>query len=339
MPKNRSAAPTIAITMGDPAGVGPEVIVKALADPEVARLASWTVVGNSEVLARARARTATAISPETDARILETGDPKVFEQPLGKVNSVCGQAAVDYVEAATHLCLRGAADAVVTAPLNKEAVAATGRVFSGHTEFIAELCGVTESRMLLTNDRLRVAHVSTHVSLRRACELEPNRILRTIELGHEAVRSMGFAKPRVAVCGLNPHAGENGLFGEEDSRAIRPAVEAARSKGVLCDGPVAADTVFYKAVAGDYDLVIAMYHDQGHIPMKLLDFENTVNVSLGLPIIRASVDHGTAFDIAEQYVANPQNMKAALRLAVTMASHRPERDAREDRQPGGKGRL
>ena len=329
MSENRSEVPAIAITMGDPAGIGPEVIVKALADPEVARLARWTLVGNGEILSRARTRTGMAFSGEADVEILETGDPKVFEQPLGKVNSICGQAAVDYVEAATHLCLRGAADAVVTAPLNKEAVSRTGRSFSGHTEFIAELCGVTESRMLLTNDRLRVAHVSTHISLRRACDLDPTRILRTIELGHKAVRSMGFAKPRVAVCGLNPHAGENRLFGDEDSRAIQPAVDAARAKGILCDGPVAADTIFHKAVAGDYDLVIAMYHDQGHIPMKLLDFENTVNVSLGLPIIRTSVDHGTAFDIAERYVADPRNMKAALRLAVTMASHKQERSTPE----------
>ena len=330
MPENRSEVPTIAITMGDPAGIGPEVVVKALADPEVARLARWTLVGNGEILSRAQAGTATAIAGEADVEILEAGNSEVVGQPMGKVSSVCGQAAVDYVEAATRLCLRGAAAAVVTAPLNKEAVSTTGRSFSGHTEFIAELCGVNESRMLLTNDRLRVAHVSTHVPLRRACDLDATRILRTIELGHEAVRSMGFAKPRVAVCGLNPHAGENGLFGDEDARAIRPAVEAARAKGIICDGPVAADTIFHKAVAGDYDLVIAMYHDQGHIPMKLLDFENTVNVSLGLPIIRTSVDHGTAFDIAERYVANPRNMKSALRLAVTMASH-----TRKDGTPEG----
>ncbi len=315
--------------MGDPAGIGPEVVVKALTDPEVARLARWTLVGNGEVLSRAQAETGIAMSAVSDVEILETGDPHVFEQPLGKVSAVCGQAAVDYVEAATRLCQRGSAAAMVTAPLNKEAVSSTGKAFSGHTEFIAELCGVSESRMLLTSDRLRVVHVSTHVSLRRACDLEPERIQRTIELGHAAVRSMGFGNPRVAVCGLNPHAGENGLFGDEDASAIGPAVEAVREKGILCDGPVAADTIFHKAVNGDYDLVVAMYHDQGHIPMKLLDFENTVNVSLGLPIIRTSVDHGTAFDIAGRNLANPQNMKAALRLAVTMASHNPARDATE----------
>jgi 4-hydroxythreonine-4-phosphate dehydrogenase len=176
--------------------------------------------------------------------------------------------------------------------------------------------------MLLVNERLRVVHVSTHVPLRRACEPDPQRILRTIELGRDAMRLLGVAEPRIAVCGLNPHAGENGLFGDEDARLIAPAVAWALERGIRCEGPVAADTVFLKAVRGGYDLVVAMYHDQGHIPMKLLDFEHTVNVTLGLPIIRTSVDHGTAFDIAGKNLADPSSMKAALKLAVLMAGHR-----------------
>jgi 4-hydroxythreonine-4-phosphate dehydrogenase len=208
---------------------------------------------------------------------------------------------------------------MVTAPLNKEAVALSGRRFSGHTEYIAELCGGADSRMLLVSERLRVAHVTTHRALREACNLDRERILRTIELGDEALERMGIEQRRIAVCGLNPHAGENGLFGSEDAEFIAPAVEAARARGIRCGGPFAADTIFMKALRGDYDLVVAMYHDQGHIPMKLLDFENAVNVSLGLPITRTSVDHGTAFDIAGKGLANPASLKAAMRLAALMS--------------------
>jgi 4-phospho-D-threonate 3-dehydrogenase / 4-phospho-D-erythronate 3-dehydrogenase len=211
---------------------------------------------------------------------------------------------------------------MATAPLNKEAVVLAGVHFTGHTEYIAELCGAADSRMLLINDRLRVVHVTTHCSLRRACEPTVPRILRTIELGHESLQLLGFPAPRIAVCGLNPHAGENGLFGNEDSALILPAVQAARTAGIHCQGPFPADTLFSKAIRGEFDLVVAMYHDQGHIPMKLVDFENTVNVSLGLPIVRTSVDHGTAFDIAGKNRADASNMMAALRLAMSMAQRR-----------------
>jgi 4-hydroxythreonine-4-phosphate dehydrogenase len=206
--------------------------------------------------------------------------------------------------------------------VNKEAVTLSGRAFSGHTEYIAELCGATESRMLLASDRLCTIHVTTHVALRRACELDTGRILRTIELGQEAMRLLGFEQPRIAVCGLNPHAGEHGLFGEEDGRFILPAIQAAQARGMLCSGPHAGDTVFLQASRGAYDLVVAMYHDQGHIPMKLIDFEGTVNISLGIPIIRTSVDHGTAFDIAGKNQADPRSMKQAMRMAARMAATR-----------------
>ena len=240
----------------------------------------------------------------------------------GELSAACGRAALDYVRTATLLALHREVDAMVTAPLNKEAVVLAGVRFTGHTEYIAELCGAADSRMLLINDRLRVVHVTTHCSLRQACEPTVQRILRTIELGQESLQLLGFQSPRIAVCGLNPHAGENGLFGNEDAALIVPAVQAAQSGGIHCQGPFPADTLFTKAVRGEFDLVVAMYHDQGHIPMKLMDFENTVNVSLGLPIIRTSVDHGTAFDIAGKDRADATNMKAALRLAVSMARRR-----------------
>jgi len=220
------------------------------------------------------------------------------------------------------MCLARSVDAMVTAPLNKEAVALNGIPFSGHTEYIAELCGTPDSRMLLVSDKMRVVHVSTHIALREACNLKTERILRTIEIAAEVMPWIGYRAPRIAVCGLNPHAGEHGLFGREDEEIIRPAIEAARAKGINADGPHAGDTVFLRAVKGQYDLVVAMYHDQGHIPMKLLDFDRGVNVSIGLPIIRTSVDHGTAFDIAGRNVAESTSMQCALELGARMARNR-----------------
>jgi 4-hydroxythreonine-4-phosphate dehydrogenase len=313
--------PTIVLTMGDPAGVGPEIVLKALADPEIAPLANWIVAGDARILAMAELQTG---CPLRHARLhdIREGLEDLTGFDFGKLDARCGTAGVAYVRVATELCLRGEADAMVTAPLNKEAVTLSGRPFSGHTEYIAELCGATESRMLLASERLSTVHVSTHLPLRSACDLDQGRILRTIELGNEAMKLMGFARPRIAVCGLNPHAGEHGLFGTEDQRAILPAVQAARAQGMDCSGPHAGDTVFLQAVRGAYDLVVAMYHDQGHIPMKLIDFEGTVNVSLGIPIIRTSVDHGTAFDIAGKNRADARSMKQAMRLAARMAAGR-----------------
>ncbi len=314
--------PAIAVTMGDPAGIGPEVLVKALADPEIAALASWIIAGDRTVLETTEKCTGLRLPAPETVRLLDLKTPGAPEFETGKLSPVAGRAALGYVRAATQLCLKGEAAAIVTAPLNKEAVALSGEPFSGHTEYIARLCGAKESRMLLVNDQLRVVHVSTHIPLRRACELDPARIFRTIELGHEAVTLLGIAHPRIGVCGLNPHAGENGMFGGEDAEFIVPAVERAKANGIRCRGPIPADTIFLRAVRGEFDLVVAMYHDQGHIPAKLLDFECTVNVSLGLPLIRTSVDHGTAFDIAGKNVADPSSMKAAMRLAAVMASHR-----------------
>jgi 4-hydroxythreonine-4-phosphate dehydrogenase len=313
---------TIAITIGDPAGIGPEIILKALADPEVSQLADWVVVGDQIILDRAAAtcnidRTKLSFTLRS-ANIFKT-DESI--RP-GELSASAGAAAAEYVRIATEMCLQKQVAAMVTAPLNKEAVTLTGRSFSGHTEYIAELCGARESRMLLAGPRLNVVHVSTHTSLRNACNLTVERIFRTIELGHEAICLLGHTQPRIVVCGLNPHAGEHGLFGTEDADIIAPAIRQACECGIPCDGPAAPDTVFLQASRGKYDLVVAMYHDQGHIPMKLLDFDDTVNVSIGIPIVRTSVDHGTAFDIAGKNLANPKNMKAAIRLAVAMATNR-----------------
>ena len=315
--------PTIALTMGDPAGVGPEIVLKALADPEVAPLGRWIVVGDRRILALAEAVTGLTLGAAEfhDASALRDPDQFAF----GRLDARCGAAGVEYVRIATEMCLAGSAEAMVTAPLNKEAVTLSGRSFSGHTEYIAEMCGAAESRMLLASERLSTVHVTTHVALRKACDLSTERILRTIQLGDEAMRLLGFERPRIAVCGLNPHAGEHGLFGEEDARVILPAIDAAKAGGIQCSGPHAGDTVFLQAVRGAYDLVVAMYHDQGHIPMKLIDFEGTVNISLGIPIIRTSVDHGTAFDIAGKNLADPRSMKQAMRMAARMATTRRAR--------------
>jgi 4-hydroxythreonine-4-phosphate dehydrogenase len=316
--------PVIALTMGDPAGIGPEIVLQAAADPEIAPLARWIVVGDASVLELARGVTGLPLAAGLhDARAI----PDIRDFAFGRLDARCGVAAVEYVRIATEMCLRGEAEAMVTAPLNKEAVTLSGRTFTGHTEYIAELCGATESRMLLSSERLSTIHVTTHIALRAACETTTPRILRTIQLGNEAMKLLGRSEPRIAVCGLNPHAGEHGLFGDEDQRVIAPAIEAARAQGIDCTGPHAPDTVFLQAVRGAYDLVVAMYHDQGHIPMKLIDFEGTVNISLGIPIIRTSVDHGTAFDIAGKGRADARSMKQAMRVAARMAATRRARGA------------
>ncbi len=314
--------PTLAVTIGDPAGIGPEVILKSLEHPAVRALAEWKIVGNQSVLVSTAAQC--ELSPDilTGLEIVDAVDPALLGAgpvQTGALRAEYGRAAMNYVRVATEMCLAGQADAMVTAPLNKEAVTLSGEHFSGHTEYIAQLCGAKDSRMLLWNDRLSVIHVSTHIPLRKAVDLNRDRIVRTIELGFEAMQLMGKQSPRIAVCGLNPHAGENGLFGSEDIEFIRPAVEQAKARGMLCEGPVAPDTVFLKGARGAFDLIVAMYHDQGHIPMKLINFEETVNISLGIPIIRTSVDHGTAFDIAGKNIADARNMTAAMKAAASMA--------------------
>jgi 4-hydroxythreonine-4-phosphate dehydrogenase len=312
--------PRIAISIGDPAGVGAEIALKALTDEKLHELAEWLVVGDSAAL-QAAGRISGIDAAAPPFTLIETGDlPADHALTFGQLRAEYGLAAIGYVKRAAELCVSGAADAMVTAPLNKEAVTLSGRTFSGHTEYIAELTGAKESRMLLVSEKLATVHVSTHIPLERACQLDKQRIVRTIQLGNEALTLMRLKPPRIAVCGLNPHAGEHGLFGAQDAAVIEPAIAEARALGIDCSGPHSPDTIFVRGIRGEFDLIVAMYHDQGHIPMKLIDFDGTVNVSLGMPIIRTSVDHGTAFDIAGRNLANADNMKAAMKLAVRMAA-------------------
>jgi 4-phospho-D-threonate 3-dehydrogenase / 4-phospho-D-erythronate 3-dehydrogenase len=309
----------IAVSIGDPAGVGAEIALKALQDEPIASMAQWILVADSAAL-EAASRVSGIDPAKLPFKLVETGTLATdHDVAFGRLAAEYGLAAMAYVRRAVELCMSGEADAMVTAPLNKEAVTLSGRHFSGHTEYIAELTGSAESRMLLYSEKLATVHVTTHIPLEQACRLDRARIVRTIELGNDAVRWMRRRAPRVAVCGLNPHAGEHGLFGWQDHDIIAPAIEEARSRDIDCTGPHSPDTIFIRALRGEFDLIVAMYHDQGHIPMKLLDFSGGVNVSLGMPIIRTSVDHGTAFDIAGRNQADATNMKAAMRLAVSMA--------------------
>ena len=322
--------PTLCISIGDPAGIGPEVAIKALLDHPLRNSARWVLVGEAWQVKVVGSEL--GFEPDdvvaTRDEIQRYGSPGVIvydaqqlkpeELTTGQVSAACGRAGLSYVRLATELCLAGRAGAIVTGPLNKEAVALNGEPFCGHTEYIADLCGVPESRMLLFNDRLCVVHVSTHISLLDATQLSVERIRRTIEMGHDALVQLTGKSPRIAVCGLNPHAGENGMFGKEESRFIIPAIEQVNSRGIECEGPYPADTLFMQATRGKCDLVVAMYHDQGHVPMKVMDFEHTVNVTLGLPIVRTSVDHGTAFDIAGKNLATCDDMQTAMRLAIKM---------------------
>jgi 4-hydroxythreonine-4-phosphate dehydrogenase len=251
---------------------------------------------------------------------LDTGALQQDSIRVGVVDRQSGAAAREYVVAATAAALRREISAVVTLPINKEATQLTDRGFTGHTELIGQLCGREDVTIMLASDQLLVSHVSTHVSLRRAIEaVKQDRVFKILELTSKAVARLR-SNPRIAVAGLNPHAGENGLFGDEEEKEIRPAVERARSLGMPVEGPVAPDTVFHLAVRRNkYDAVVCMYHDQGHIPLKLLDFEGGVNVTLGLPIIRTSVDHGTAFDIAGKGVASTTSLLKAAELAAKLA--------------------
>jgi 4-phospho-D-threonate 3-dehydrogenase / 4-phospho-D-erythronate 3-dehydrogenase len=330
--ENSAPLPRIAISIGDPAGVGAEITLKALADPATRALAQWIVVGDHAALEAASSGYRERLHPHV--HVIRAG-ALAPESPIrfGALAAEYGAAAVEYVRRATQMCLDGEADAMVTAPLNKEAVTLSGLRFSGHTEYIAELCNATESRMLLASEKLATVHVSTHIALEEACKLDRARIVRTIQLGADALTLMLGRAPRIGVAGLNPHAGEHNLFGRQDSEIISPAVGDARALGFDCTGPHPPDTIFIRGVRGEFDLIVAMYHDQGHIPMKLIDFHRTVNISLGIPIIRTSVDHGTAFDIAGKDKADAANMRAAMGLAAQMASGRIARIARASSQP------
>lgn len=324
--------PVIGITIGDAAGVGPEIIVKALAEKEVYNICRPVVIGDLGIMKRA----ASIVGKNVTCRAIddvvsgghEFGQIDVIDLnnlpedlPFAQVDPRAGKAAYTYVETAVNLALAGKIAAIATAPLNKDAMNQGGCHFPGHTEILAHLSNTKNYAMMLTGGSLRVIHVSTHLSLRQACEkVKKERVLKVIELADQAMKKIGIKEPRIAVAGLNPHSGEGGLFGTEEIEEIIPAIESAKALGLNATGPVAPDTVFYRAaVKKDFDIVVVMYHDQGHIPLKVLGFEEGVNITVGLPFIRTSVDHGTAFDIAGKGVANHMSMLESIRLAALMA--------------------
>ncbi len=330
-----STKPVIGITMGDAAGIGPEVIVKALAHTqELSELCQVVVIGDHTRLSTAARICGLAFDlPTVDSPldVLDGGAPSVLDVPglppdlpFGELSSAAGDAAYRYVAKAAELALDETIDAICTAPLNKEALHAAGHNYPGHTELLAALTGVPEVSMLLCSDRLKVIHVTTHVGLIDAVELiDDGLVHRTIERGYRTMVDAGIPEPRIAVCGINPHAGENGLFGRgEEATKIVPAVERAIAEGIDARGPLPADTAFFRAGRGDFDLVVAMYHDQGHAPVKMLGLDVGVNITVGLPVVRTSVDHGTAFDIAGTGQADEASMLEAIRQAVTLAPRR-----------------
>lgn len=335
------AAPAIAITMGDPAGIGPEIIVKAcqrlktrLADGSLRLL----VIGSRTALDTATQRqgvpaipVGTADSPGVAQ--LPVGDDSAIV-PLGAVSALGGDFAYRAVARGVEMAQAGQIAAIVTAPLNKEALNLAGHRFAGHTDMLATLTGSRDSVMLLAHGNMRVSHVTTHIALADVpSRLTPERLRRVVALTHGALVELGLERPHIAVAGLNPHAGEGGLFGRQDIDIITPAIEAMRAEGLHITGPVPGDTVFVKLRAGQFDAVVAMYHDQGHIPVKLLGFQidpatgkwnslSGVNITLGLPIIRTSVDHGTAFDIAGKDIANEDSLIEAIEYAERLAAAR-----------------
>ena len=324
--------PLMGITMGDPCGIGPEVILKAMACEESYRVCKPLVIGHPEILKRDMAMAGVRL----DVRAVERPEDGAFEFgcvdvwcpidvdmdqiEMGEVCCESGRAAAEWVIRAVDLAMANRIDGIVTAPLNKEAMNLAGYPYAGHTELLAEKSGAGRAHLMLTSDRLTVSHVTGHIALHEVPDrLTVDLIYDTVRLTRDVLVGLGKLDPRIAVCGLNPHAGENGLFGSEDAEVVRPAVEKALSEGWCVDGPLPADTTFLKAYNGIYDGVVAMYHDQGHVPAKLVAFDEAVNVTLGLPIVRASVDHGTAYDIAGKGIAKAVNMLQAIRVGSKLA--------------------
>ena len=339
----RSDIPILGISMGDPAGIGPEIIASALARDEVHALCRPIVVGDAGVMrlavSIAKAPLAIrAVEKVSDARfsrdaidVFDLNCVDLEQHKLGVVSAMSGHAAFEAVRVMIRLAMSGEIAGTVTAPIHKEALVLAGHHFPGHTEIFAHFTGTSDFTMMLAAGKFRVVHVSTHVSLRQACDaVKRQRVLAVIKLGHDACIRLGIACPKIGVAGLNPHASDGGLFGDEERNEIIPAIEEARANGIDVEGPQPPDTFFAKAVSGAYDICVAMYHDQGHIPVKIKGFSydparrawtsvNGINVSLGLPIIRTSVDHGTAFDQAGKGTASDASLLDAIEYAAKLA--------------------
>lgn len=334
----------LGITMGDPAGIGPEITVKALADSAIYERCNPVVIGDASVLEAAVRITGLnqiSIHPVDAVKdcLFQAGTIDVLDMKLiderklvrGQVSPMAGEAAFQYVKKVIELAMSGEIDATITNPINKEAVNAAGHHYSGHTEIYADFTNTRKYTMMLAHENLRVVHVSTHVSLREACDrVKKERVLEVIRIADQACKEIGIAQPKIGVAGLNPHSGENGMFGREEIEEITPAIEEARAEGINADGPAPPDSIFSKARGGWYDIVVAMYHDQGHIPLKVLGFVYDqekqewqavagINVTLGLPIIRSSVDHGTAFDQAGTGKANALSLVNAIDYGIQAA--------------------
>jgi len=330
-----STLPVVGITMGDPAGVGPEIILKSLNNKAVYQQCRPIVIGDAKILDRAQQFVNTNLEIITIEDIVEAAYEagKVYcldmnlvpaDLPIGQVSAEAGHAAFEFLRKAIELANEGKIDAICTAPLNKEALHKGGHIYPGHTEILAELTDTNDFSMMLSAPNLKVIHVTTHVGIIDAVKIiNPERVYKVIKLADETLKKAGYTNPKIAVCGINPHAGENGLFGygEEEEKVI-PGVEKAALEGINVVGPLPADTLFFRTVRGDFDIVVAMYHDQGHGPVKVLGLDAGVNITVGLPIIRTSVDHGTAFDIAGKGIADEKSLQEAIRQAIELAPKR-----------------
>ena len=332
---NNDFLPTIGITMGDASGVGPEVIMKGVGHREVFDYCRPLVIGDAGRLREAgriigAKLTVNAIESGSQAKfkpgIVDCIDLRLIPEglPWGVLSPISGEAAYRYIVRAVELANSGVIDAICTAPLNKAALHAAGHIFPGHTELLAELTSTPEVSMMLSTPTLRVIHVTAHIGLIDAIhKIEPGLVERTIARAHETMQRAGFDNPRIGVCGINPHAGEHGLFGRgEEETKIEPAIRACKAKGWNVEGPLPADTLFFRAGRGDFDIVVAMYHDQGHGPVKVLGIESGVNITVGLPVIRTSVDHGTAFDIAGTGKADERSLLSALKQGAELVRRR-----------------
>lgn len=339
---NNIRRPLLGITSGDPSGIGPEVVAKALADKEIYDICRPLVISDLELMKEAIRIAGEKLElncikdfPNLGRYkygcidVLDMHNVDMSKHAYKKVSAENGKASFEYIKKAIELAVSGLIDATVTGPISKESLNLAGFKYAGHTEIYSELTSTKDYAMMLVDENFRIAHVSTHVSLREACDLvKKERIIRVIELVDEMLLRLGTKNSRIAVAGLNPHASEGGLFGDEEEKEIIPAIEETKSKGVSVFGPFPPDTIFSRARGGEFDAVIAMYHDQGHIAMKTAGFIydkdgkwssiSGVNVTLGLPIIRTSVDHGVAFDKAGEGIANPQSMIQAIKLAVKL---------------------